>query len=311
MTNKNTLIAHSDIVELRELVLIIWKARFAILITNLIFLLAGYFYGTIQPKVYQTTVTFRISPDYLFKQYHEVLHIFQLESNFYITNKKIVISNDNKENISTKFSKKFITNLLSMSNLLAFLDQNEEFNDFKLHLKENNIKPVDYFKGKLNLIKKENNLNELTFIYSKPLNEDFLNKYVLFTQKHTEIFLKEEITNKILNVINYYKENYEIAKSINFEKPVLEFYNLENILISDPSILFYRGTKVLDKQIAYLEDKKNKINDLNIIDTLISEKSINSYVISKSINFYILISLLLGLFFSILVTLFKKFILST
>lgn len=310
MANKDTLIVHGDIVELRELVLIIWKARFAILITNLIFLLAGYFYGTLQPKVYQTTITFRVSPDYLFKQYHEVSNVLQLESNFYITNKKIVISNDNKENISTKFSKKFNTNLLSMSNLLAFLDQNEDFNDFKSHLKENNIKPADYFKGKLNLIKK-NNFDELTFIYSKPLNEDFLNKYVLYTQKHTEIFFKEEITNKILKVINYYKENYEIAKSINFEKPVLEFYNLENILISDPSILFYRGTKVLDKQIAYLEDKKNKINDLNIFDTLISKKYINSYVISKPINFYISISLLLGLFFSILVTLFKKFILST
>lgn len=287
MAPKSTLIVHNGEIELREIILIVWKEKFSILIVTLIFAVVGYFYGINKPKVYQTAVTFTTELDYSFDSNNEFF--------------------DKKLNINL-IDKKLNINLLSTNNLTAFLDQTDKFKDLKSYLKENGTNPESYFKDKLNLVKKDEYLNDLSLTYSKPFNaEEFLNEYVLFVKNKTEMALKKTIINKIFSRIETYKENFEIAKKIDLEDPV---FSTIDVFSKDYSNLFYRGTKVLSQQIIDLEDRKNKIIDAKLF-SLIVIKTMNSYVISKTANFYILISIFLGLFFSTLIILLRKFVLNT
>ena len=93
---------------------------------------------------------------------------------------------------------------------------------------------------------------------------------------------------------------------MDIENPISK---IEYVSSKNYSNLFYRGTKVLSQQIIYLEDRKNKIIDAKLV-SLIVIKTMNSYMISKTANFYILISIFLGLFFSTLIILLRKFVLN-
>ena len=67
--NPNNQTIHDDEIDLREIILTLWKEKYLILIITLVFTVAGYIYGNLQPKVYQTTITLRDAPTLIFKKY--------------------------------------------------------------------------------------------------------------------------------------------------------------------------------------------------------------------------------------------------
>ena len=152
--NKQTI--PDDEIDLREIILTLWKEKYLILIITLVFTIGGYVYGTLQPKVYQTTISLFHAPANVFKKYE----LFIPASNF---------------------NQKFKLNLSSLDNLVNFVEQNKKIDEFKSYLKTNNIKTRDYFKGKFQPV--TDNKDKLTTQYalnfSSPLiGAEFLSRLV-------------------------------------------------------------------------------------------------------------------------------------
>ena len=91
MKSKNEIILNDEI-DLREIILSLWKHKLLILIITLFFTVAGYIYSNFQPKAYQTTVTIQEAPDIVFKKY----------SNLFPTRQKI-----NLQKIFKDYNKEF------------------------------------------------------------------------------------------------------------------------------------------------------------------------------------------------------------
>ena len=77
-------------------------------------------------------------------------------------------------------------------------------------------------------------------------------------------------------------------------------------LVNEPSILYFNGTKVLAKQIDFLKKSLDKNKNFNLQYNPIVQKALPPSVYSKSILFYVLIPLLLGLFISVILILLKS-----
>lgn len=138
-----------DEIDLREIILTLWKEKFLILIITLTSGVAGYIYGNLKPKVYQTTISFRDIPDFLFERYREFIFTQQLST------------------FALNFNNEFKSNLLSGDLISKFVEETEKGNGLKLYLKEKNINSKDYFKDKLQLVDQKNNtLNQLLLTYS-------------------------------------------------------------------------------------------------------------------------------------------------
>ena len=69
MDPKNQVILDDEI-DLKKIIISLWKEKFLILIITLIFVVVGYFYGILKPKVYQTNFILRDAPDSEFGRYN-------------------------------------------------------------------------------------------------------------------------------------------------------------------------------------------------------------------------------------------------
>lgn len=322
MSKKKTNL-QDDEINLSEIILYFWKQKFLILFFSLTFLVAGFIYGMLQPKIYETDVTLRNTPETLFFKY-----------NLYL-----------QEKFEKSFDKELKLNLLSFDNLLEFIEKNNKINELKSSLKENNIDIRKYFEEKL-ILKK----NKYTFSFEKSFQgEDFLNDYVIFTKQKTEKIFKEQLITTINNKINYYKQNLKIAEKIELQDPMLKFIldanngyalftiqkaekisielneklinmvaNLEDIelkkliletfnrdyslpsLMRESNALFYDGTKILSQKLIYLNELKNDASNLTLNNLLIEKASFPKQT-SKSTLVFVVAGFILGLFVSLII----------
>jgi len=100
----------NDEIDLREIILTLWKEKFLILVTTLIFTVTGYIYGTLQPKVYQTTIVLREAPEAVFDKYRSFISTQQQQQTY----------------ITSNFNQEFKLNLLSLDHLKKFVEQSEK-----------------------------------------------------------------------------------------------------------------------------------------------------------------------------------------
>ena len=290
-----------DEINLSEIILYFWKQKFLILGFSLTFLIVGFIYGVLQPKIYKTNVTLRNIPKILFYKYN-----LYLQKDF--------------QNI---FDEELKLNLLSFDNLIEFVEKNNKINELKSTLKENNIEIKKYFKGKFNLEE-----NKYTLLFEKNFQgEDFLNHYVIFTKQKTEKIFKEQLISTIDSKINYYKQNLKIAEKIDLQNPILKFderltkimnmiTDLEDIelkksileftirdyslpsLAKESNALFYDGTKILSQKLIYLNELKNDASNLTLNNLFIEKASFREQV-SKSTSVFVVLGFILGLFISL------------
>ena len=83
-------------------------------IFSLTFLIVGFIYGMLQPKIYKTDITLRNTPETLFLKY-----------NLYL-----------QKNFEKIFDEELKLNLLSFDNLIEFLEKNNKINKLKSTLKK-------------------------------------------------------------------------------------------------------------------------------------------------------------------------------
>lgn len=285
----------NDEINFLEIILYLWKQKFLILSFSLTFLIAGFIYGTLQPKIYKTNVTLHNAPETSFLKY-----------NLYL-----------QGDLKKIFDDDLRLNLLSFDNLIEFVEKNKNINKLKSTLKEKNIDIRKYFKEKFNLEE-----NKYTLHFEKNFEgEDFLNDYVIFTKQKTETIFKEQLISTIDSKINYYKQNLKIAEKIDLQNPILKSmleanngyvifatekadiiknYSLP-FLEKEPNELFYYGTKILSQKLIYLNDLKNDARDLTLNYNLFVEKASPPYQTSRSTLVFVMTGFVVGFLISLIV----------
>ena len=283
--NNQTISDHE--IDLKELILTIWKEKYLILIFSLIFSVLGYIYGTHQSKVFQATATLREAPEYVFERFQP----YQLE-------------NQNQSLSSKNFNKEFKYKLQSLSNIIKFVEQNEKLNEFKSFINKSGINIDSYFKGKsrIKYIKEED-----TFIYtlnfSKPLpGPQFLNDYIIFTFQMTSDFIKKEQIKNITYKIKTLKPYIENAKT------QLENLSGRSDALNESYMFFLKNYDYFSQELISLEGRLSEMKDFSIDYNPIVSKSSAVKQISKSNFYFMTVGFVIGLIFLILTLIIRKIV---
>jgi LPS O-antigen subunit length determinant protein (WzzB/FepE family) len=278
-------------IDLRVIIIKLLNEKVLILSISFIFMIAGYIYGVLQPKIYKTEITIR-----------------PFSSNSYLLDKSIFDLPENiRNNFVDVFNYEFKNNILSADALVEFIENNNQISDFKIYLKEKNISASNYFDGKLIFLygkeekNREKNLEQYYLTHSHPLSgEKFLIDYTIFTQQQAMKKTKEMLLQMKIAKINTYQENLKIAEKINLADPLF----LSGGISSQPNPLYLDGTKVLSLKALQSSEKLNIIKNLKF-DYNIIEKSTTSLISRSPIN-CASIALLSGLFFSLILVYIKS-----
>jgi len=270
-----------DEIDLREIIKTFYNEKILILSISLIFMVAGYVYGALQPKIYKTEIILREAPLYLFEAY-----------SFYPSSRL-------EKDIAIKFNDDVKLNLSSFDTLVQFVENNNTTNDPKKYLKEKNI----------SFDKKNNIPNMYSLTYSQSLSgEAFLKDYIIFAHQQTVNSLKQKLTQIIINEINIHQHHLEIANKINLENPILLSAKTVVVGFNETDALFYKGSKVLTQEIINLNMSLNKIKNLRLDYNPILQEALSGSLINESPIIYAVITLLLGLFFSLMIVFIRSIV---
>jgi LPS O-antigen subunit length determinant protein (WzzB/FepE family) len=294
----NKSLIKGDDIDLLEFLRKIYKEKVLLVSVSLLFMVIGYVYGFLQPKIYKTTVLLREAPPYLF---HFNLRPSAQPLQFSFNAQPFSLAKD--------FDKEFKIILSSSEYLSRFIAQNNKTNEFKLNHKNKNIEIKKNLKEKVKIIlgQEKDSSFQYTVTYPEHLAVDqFLNDFISFAKEETEVLFKKQREHLINNEIRKYKDNLEIAKKINLENPTQ--YGYYSYDLHEDSALFNRGTKVLTYQIADLNLMLSESNTLKLHYNPILEKESSPTLISKSPLVLGAIFFLLGLFLSLLL-IFIRFLL--
>ena len=175
---RNSRNIQDDEINIGEILRQLWKEKILILFISLTFMVTGYVYGAFQPQIYKTKIELRDLPKSLFVAYQPFLDKIPQTG-----------SQEKKQEKESLFNYEFKLNLLSLTTLLEFVEQYDEINDFKSHLRNQNIDFRKYFKGKIESVLDNRKIipNIYSFTFQKPLQgEQFLNDYIEFVEKKND-----------------------------------------------------------------------------------------------------------------------------
>ena len=291
---RNLRIIQDDEIDLGEIIKRLWNEKILILSISLFFMVIGYVYGALQPKIYKTEITIREAPSSLFEAYRPFFSTQQQQQ-----------QQQQQQGIAREFNDNLKLNLLSLDTLVQFVEETNTINDFKNHLKEKNISIEKYFQPKLGTRKFEpviDKKNKYSLTYSQPLpGPSFLNDYVIFAQQRAMTMIKQQLTQNIINEINIHEHHLEIAKKIDLDNPILQSKQEGRSVVNEPDALFYKGTKFLIQRITYLNKLLNESKNLTLDYNPILEQAVSGSLITVPPKIYSVIALLLGLFFSLMI----------
>ena len=294
---KNNSYLAKDEIDLADLTKSLWREKILILSISIICGLASYLYASFQPQEFKTEIQLKNPPTQIFDAYN----LFNI--NFNNNN------NNNKNNIAEQFISDFKLNLFSLDNIENFLDESREFDNFKGYLKSRNISVKQYFIDyKFGELKEKNIiiLNKYSLNHSKELDGAiFLNKYVEFIKKKTIVEFKNNLKLTFASTINNHQEALEIAKKIQLENPIIQIPNQLQV-VNEPEALFFKGTKVISESLSYLNKRLIKLENDKFDFNIIQQKPMTIATNSMSLNLYFTIGLILGLFLSLGIILFKN-----
>jgi len=290
----------NDEINLKEIILTVWNERFLIIFFSLIFLISGYIYGDKKIKIYQSNIIVREIPtEALFGSYYSQ-----------------VTKDINLEMID--YNRLLNLNIASTNNMIKFLNQNDEFSEFRSFLKKKNVNLQNYFSNKIKHEKNDENLNykKYSLKFTEPFPaQKFLNDYIIYVSQITELEIKKILKEILKTELEIYKKSLDVANILNYEIPSdNDYYESFNIPLNETYLQFYYlyplGSKVLAYNINYLEQKIDKLDNLKLDYKLIHDKASSPTLSTQTTKTIALFALLLGLFFSIII-IFIKSILKT
>lgn len=189
-----------------------------------------------------------------------------------------------KDNIENYLKKNNLSNLIKQISITTALSQNKE-------LKEIGSTEKYY-------------INNLDFFIEYPEHVDgelILSNYIKETQSLVIKSFVNKKTTYLQELILGYNRALDIAIEINQIEPLLKSLVKGNSVISEPTALFYKGTKVLKQTITHLEEDLNYISNLNFDFKIILDRPSGGSVINNQLYKYLLIGLLFGIFLTLLI----------
>ena len=281
-----------DQIDVAELIKTLWKDKILIVIICLIFTICFYLYGSSQSVLIKKNITLKDAEESL-------LHDIRLiQSNFILSNSDI-----------NNFNKIFKSNLMSLDKLILFTEKNNEIDNFKSHIRKKNISFGEYFNKKLNIEIsqldyeiKNSNTYDLSLVYSDLLEgKKFLYDYIVFINEISKENYKKKFSDILLRDIKIVKENLEISEGIQQKYPATsgEYTNQP---------LFLQGTITLSKKLYALEKNLKELSNISINYNPFLQTSIPPIEISKSLIFYSILGLVMGIFFSFFIICLKYII---
>ncbi|MAV79878.1 MAG: hypothetical protein CMC22_07050 [Flavobacteriaceae bacterium] len=269
-----------DLIDIGKIFKSLWRDKFIILAISAIFSIIGYFYGENLPRYYETKINIRSTPKYLFEAYDGLYN--------YKQNHVIYGAND-------YYNEEFMLFLESSETTEKFIKQNNQYNNLLPYIYQGTII--------INESKKSKKIKPHTITYKLVLtekfdNQDFLNDYVMFVKHETKKKFIDQSTILINSKIIEHKKNLEVAREINLENPILKSMVEGNTVVNEPEALFYRGSKVLKKQLDHLESLKSELNEFTLDYNLILDKASPLVLTSTPSKNFIIPSFFIGILFS-------------
>ena len=297
-----------DVLDFEKIIRRIWKEKVLILSINILCALLFFLYALSVDREFKTIIINKNPPENLFTSYDLLFNCNgykdkDKESGCY----KII----NKGNFNEQFIYDLNSNIQSPNNLNNFIEQAEGLDSFKEFLKKRNLSAIHYFQSfenyklaavdlnRLNM--KASNLSAYFLIFPEELEgEIFLKNYVTFTKDKTLIEFKEKLKVLISNYIIQYEISLDLARSINQENPFLGI-----IEVTGPGPFFYRGNKILSKQITELKKTLANLDSQKFNYDHIFQEPSSKLKVGWSMSRYSLLGLIFGLFLSLVIIFFK------
>jgi len=305
---KNNFYLSDNEIDLGILIKSIWREKIIVLSISIICGLFGYAYNVSQPKMHKVEIVLRDAPSSVFEAYRTFIVIEKSQPQS-LPQPQSQSQPQLSEGIAKQFNDEFKLNLLSIDNLVQFVENNNKINDFKNNLKEKDISVKSYFTGKFELVidKNKRTLNKYSLTYSESLpGETFLNDYIIFAQQKALTIFKKTQTQKIIAEINLYQEHLKIAEKIDLKNPISLSLTEGRVMMNEPEPLFYKGTKVLSQQIFFYNNLLNETKNFTLDYNHILESVSKETVTTQSTTTFVSIGLVLGLFFSFIIIFVKK-----
>jgi LPS O-antigen subunit length determinant protein (WzzB/FepE family) len=222
-----------------------------------------------------------------------------------------------------RFSSDFIYMSKNRNEQTIILSFYEEFNDdfqiymtsvdnFKFFLSQNDLKNL-INKAKINQVKKiiQKNSNqkysilEFKIFYDQGIDgPEILNNYTQYVRNLTIKEYKQKRLHHLERQISKYSEALEVAQEINQEYPLIKSMKRDgNSVLYEPDPLFYKGTRVLSKQLYQLKKNLEKIKNSEINYQFILDKASSGISINNNKRNYTLFGIFLGLILSLIIVL--------
>ena len=265
----------------------LWKDKFIILVISAIFSVMGYFYAESLPRYYSTEIKIRNTHKYLFDKYDSLF--------MHSTKNEIYSAYD-------YYNQEFELLLGSSETIDRFVKQNKKYYDFLPYIYE-----TKFTNNKNKKTKKFS--SHLTFelvLTEKFDDKDFLNDYVMFVKQETEENFKNQTFILLSSKISDHEKNLEVSYEINLKDPILTSMVEGNTVVNEPEALFYRGSKVLERQLIHLKNLKSEIKEFSIDYNLILDKASPIAQISTPARNFIIPSFFVGMILSFFILLVRN-----
>jgi LPS O-antigen subunit length determinant protein (WzzB/FepE family) len=264
----------------------LWKKKNLLFLITSLFSLIGFLYGFFQSEQYKAKIT------------TENIRVQLLDSYAFLYEK-------NDKNIYNEFNTSFKIIFLSRDNLQSYLEQREINKSIDKDLKSNN-----YFsailtedvngKNKNSSIKDSNDIiNKYYLVSNRKLDlANVLNDYAEHTKNRNILRFKKSTQLLLQNEITDHEKALELAQKIQLDYPILN---------NEPKALFYRGSKIISTNLAYLKElliqlEKDQLHYNVILDRAVIEPQTSKYL--KTLKF-VFSGFFFGLFFVIFIVFFK------
>ena len=288
----------NEVIDLKILILSLWKEKYLILSITFLFLVFGYLYASTLNKNVEFTSRIKTQQPPLesfsiYKAFFTEMRIPFREESFIIT---------------------FNSNMFSLDNIEKFVDQNNDLDDFKNYLKKNDQTVRVFFEPRFKQAKMmdDNRMlvpieGEYLLISSSILDTNkFLNSYANYIKDLTISEFKKQKIIKILNIREVYKQNLEISEAISLDHPIIQ--NLKGVtqsnILTEPINAFYQSSIILSKRIEHLDIMIETLKK-NFEYNVISERAIVISSTFKNTTYPLIFAIIIGIILSLFVILFR------
>ena len=237
----------SDEVDLKIIFLNLWKEKYLFLSLTLIFVFFSYLYSLTLNKNVEFTSRIQVKDP--------PLEFFSNYEAFFIET-RIPFKKES-------FTKTIDSNLLSLDNIENFVNQNNDLNDFKNHLKESDQTIRLFFEPRFQQSKiirdSEIILEKGKFLLTTPSLFDankFLDNYIIYVKDLTLSQFRNQKIIQVHNILKIYEQNLEISNAISLDNPIIQNYEgvTQSNILTEPGDSFYQGSIILSKRIEHLNE---------------------------------------------------------